>query len=347
MAAMSQTFIVLRHDQQLGPYTLEQLSGIGLRPDDMIWVEGQSAAWQRAQVVPQLKNFPFGAGTTAISVTPTPKEEPIYFPEAGNRKKPSAANWIVVAVLILLLGAGAWMIFKPSAVSKPVVSETPDFTASDSSLAATGDSVQLTSLPADDKPTSTAAPDQIATKEKRIPSVSQTGSTTEADAAITDVPDTDASPVSTQEAEVEQRTETTSTGTAETTTDAKPAEKKKTVLEKVDDWVQNNEVLGPQKKAVEKDVTDAVKVHLRISSDEFMLGVRNGQVVLQNNSGMKLRSAKTEVVYYDGKGEVLDRKTVSFGAVAIGATVTAAAPDHRTAERAGVVLLSATGIGRE
>ncbi|MGZ5287263.1 MAG: GYF domain-containing protein, partial [Flavisolibacter sp.] len=43
---MYQSFLLLRNNEQTGPYTLEQLLQLNLKPFDLVWEEGRSAAWR-------------------------------------------------------------------------------------------------------------------------------------------------------------------------------------------------------------------------------------------------------------------------------------------------------------
>lgn len=51
------TYLLLRSNRQSGPYTLQQLVSFGLKPYDLIWVEGKSAAWRYPGEIDTLKAF--------------------------------------------------------------------------------------------------------------------------------------------------------------------------------------------------------------------------------------------------------------------------------------------------
>ncbi len=51
------TYLLLRDNKQKGPFTFEQLSSLGLKPYDLVWVEGRSAAWRYPSEVAELKNI--------------------------------------------------------------------------------------------------------------------------------------------------------------------------------------------------------------------------------------------------------------------------------------------------
>ena len=50
-------FLLLRSNKQSGPYSAEDLKQMGLKPYDLIWVEGKSAAWRYPGEVEELKSF--------------------------------------------------------------------------------------------------------------------------------------------------------------------------------------------------------------------------------------------------------------------------------------------------
>jgi len=51
------TYLLLRSNKQSGPYTLQQLVNSGLKPYDLVWVEGKSAAWRYPSEVDVLKEY--------------------------------------------------------------------------------------------------------------------------------------------------------------------------------------------------------------------------------------------------------------------------------------------------
>ena len=48
---------MLRNNKQSGPFSLQQLVSAGLKPYDLVWVEGKSAAWRYPSEVDGLKNY--------------------------------------------------------------------------------------------------------------------------------------------------------------------------------------------------------------------------------------------------------------------------------------------------
>ncbi len=51
------SYLLLRNNKESGPLSKEQLIELGLKPYDLIWVEGKSAAWRYAGEVPDLKDY--------------------------------------------------------------------------------------------------------------------------------------------------------------------------------------------------------------------------------------------------------------------------------------------------
>jgi len=52
-----ETYLLLRSNKQSGPYTLQQLVNFGLKPYDLVWIEGKSAAWRYPSEVDGLKIY--------------------------------------------------------------------------------------------------------------------------------------------------------------------------------------------------------------------------------------------------------------------------------------------------
>jgi len=49
------TYLLLRDNKQSGPYSTEELIAKGLKPYDLVWLEGKSAAWRYPSEIPELK----------------------------------------------------------------------------------------------------------------------------------------------------------------------------------------------------------------------------------------------------------------------------------------------------
>ena len=51
------SYLLLRSNKQSGPFSQEQLLQLGLKPYDLVWIEGKSAAWRYPSEVPELKDY--------------------------------------------------------------------------------------------------------------------------------------------------------------------------------------------------------------------------------------------------------------------------------------------------
>ncbi|MFZ9387867.1 MAG: hypothetical protein ACO25B_08285 [Chitinophagaceae bacterium] len=76
------TYILLRNNKESGPFLLEELVDTGLRPDDLVWVEGQSVCWLRAPEIPELR----------FHVGKPPVLKPVSAPETDVRAKDQPEN---------------------------------------------------------------------------------------------------------------------------------------------------------------------------------------------------------------------------------------------------------------
>ncbi len=50
-------YLLLRDNKQSGPYSVKELSAHGLKPYDLVWLEGKSAAWRYPSEIDELKPF--------------------------------------------------------------------------------------------------------------------------------------------------------------------------------------------------------------------------------------------------------------------------------------------------
>lgn len=69
---MQNVYLLLRSNKQTGPYSLEELLQLGLKPFDLVWVEGRSAAWQYPSEVPALKPYVPETPQATIPFQPIP-----------------------------------------------------------------------------------------------------------------------------------------------------------------------------------------------------------------------------------------------------------------------------------
>lgn len=70
------TYLLLRNNKESGPLKLEELIQKGLKPYDLIWVNGKSAAWRYPSEIPELQPY-----------TPVPDEQKIERPAGISQEK--------------------------------------------------------------------------------------------------------------------------------------------------------------------------------------------------------------------------------------------------------------------
>ncbi len=58
---MKNSYILLRSNKESGPHSFTDLESMGLKPDDLVWVEGQSVAWLSPAQIRELKPLVNGA----------------------------------------------------------------------------------------------------------------------------------------------------------------------------------------------------------------------------------------------------------------------------------------------
>lgn len=97
---MQKVYLLLRSNKQTGPYSLEELLHLNLKPFDLVWVEGRSAAWQYPSEIPSLKPYvpetphadvPFKPIATAVM------EEKFSTPENSNPAKTEIPKKVFVS----------------------------------------------------------------------------------------------------------------------------------------------------------------------------------------------------------------------------------------------------------
>ncbi|HYO22779.1 MAG TPA: hypothetical protein VER36_10260, partial [Flavisolibacter sp.] len=85
---MQKVYLLLRGNQQTGPFNLEELLQFDLKPFDLIWIEGRSAGWYYPQEIPSLQPHLSFLKQTPASSTPAPPLSSVEKPaEAVGPKK--------------------------------------------------------------------------------------------------------------------------------------------------------------------------------------------------------------------------------------------------------------------
>ena len=119
------TYILLRSNKESGPFSLDQLAEMGLTPNDLIWVEGQSASWRNPQEIKELVNL---TNTPVHSTVPTPVETVIGNPETREEKvEPAEVTTKVCnkkSVFVSMPGGKTVVSQEVSRKAEPVYQET-------------------------------------------------------------------------------------------------------------------------------------------------------------------------------------------------------------------------------
>lgn len=147
-------YLLLRNNKETGPFTLEELLKTGLKPYDLVWISGKSAAWRYPSEIDELKAYapeveeqPFDRffkkpGTDKADPVPVPttqQEIPVAH-QAYAPKVAVAEQQKYVAkksVFVTLPGQLAEKKIasaptpKPAPVPKPAPTPIPDYTATD------------------------------------------------------------------------------------------------------------------------------------------------------------------------------------------------------------------------
>ena len=77
-------YYIAAGSEQRGPFTVEQLRGMGLRPDTLVWAEGMPQ-WQAAHLIPELQPLLTMPAPPISYPSPAP-----YDPSAAGSKKIAA-----------------------------------------------------------------------------------------------------------------------------------------------------------------------------------------------------------------------------------------------------------------
>jgi hypothetical protein len=73
------TYILLRNNKENGPLSLDQIRNMGLRANDLVWVEGQSVCWLNPGEIKELKEHVGREAATPVAKEPLKKpQEAVY-----------------------------------------------------------------------------------------------------------------------------------------------------------------------------------------------------------------------------------------------------------------------------
>ena len=107
---MQKVYLLLRSNQQTGPFSLEELLQFDLKPYDLIWIEGRSAGWYYPQEIQTLQPYLSFLKEKPAASTPAPVQESI-----GKPSQPAGPKTIFVSM--------------PSNASKEEPTPKPSFSA--------------------------------------------------------------------------------------------------------------------------------------------------------------------------------------------------------------------------
>lgn len=69
---MQKIYLLLRNNQQSGPYSLDELIRLGIKPDDLLWIEGKSVGWFYPSEIEELKQYSNSNHSAASKNTAAP-----------------------------------------------------------------------------------------------------------------------------------------------------------------------------------------------------------------------------------------------------------------------------------
>ena len=108
-------FFIIKDNKQRGPYTLEELAGIGITSETLVWREGLGT-WKPAWQVDELRTILDGKPTDAATPPPVPPQENDIVndetqpdepsdatAQAGKRRRRRTAKWLAAAAAVFFL----------------------------------------------------------------------------------------------------------------------------------------------------------------------------------------------------------------------------------------------------
>lgn len=136
------TYLLLRNNKESGPHTLQALLTMGLRPYDLVWVEGRSAAWRYPSEVEELKPYaqaveeqPFDrfykkevsqtGDSTGKSLADIPVQKPLVKADTDQNEKYMPAPTSKVAAPAARKSVFVTMPGKAAATSRPAPAPKP------------------------------------------------------------------------------------------------------------------------------------------------------------------------------------------------------------------------------
>jgi len=82
---MAKVYLLLRNNKQTGPHSLEELLKLGLKPLDLIWVEGKSYGWSYPSEISSLKPYVTPVAEQDVSSIPEKKSDTSLAQQNANK----------------------------------------------------------------------------------------------------------------------------------------------------------------------------------------------------------------------------------------------------------------------
>src|SRR3954464_12469912 len=98
---MQQVYRILRDNKEKGPFNLEELLQLSLKPFDLVWVEGRSAGWRYPSEIDSLKAFVGEAPKAPHPFEPLPTaalEQKITEPIPVSKPQPVTPKKVFVSM---------------------------------------------------------------------------------------------------------------------------------------------------------------------------------------------------------------------------------------------------------
>ena len=107
---MQKVYLLLRDNKQTGPHSLEDLLQLGLKPFDLVWIEGRSAGWSYPSEIDALKPYVGEAPAAPVpnySTESMPSTHPTYTPSDTTTSSSPKSIAPPKTVFVSLPGKGA------------------------------------------------------------------------------------------------------------------------------------------------------------------------------------------------------------------------------------------------
>jgi len=86
------SYLLLRNNQESGPFTMDEIQGMSLKAFDLVWVVGKSAAWRYPGEIPEFRSFAPAAPEQAADLFRKKPNAEVPAPDSASGKKPDSAN---------------------------------------------------------------------------------------------------------------------------------------------------------------------------------------------------------------------------------------------------------------